>query len=392
MRKILTLSRIAVVCSLGVLAVACGSDDSATDATGATGTIAEPSATTDTAAAAAPETTEAEDVELPTIVVTTNIVGDIVTETVGDLAEVQVIMPIGADPHDFSPSARDAESMENADLLVVNGAGFEEGMIDIIEQVESSGTRVFTFADHIDLLAFDDDHSDEAHSDEAHSDEEHSDEAHSDEAHSDEAHSDEEHSDEAHSDEEHSDDDHGHEHSGDDPHIWTDPARMISAVEAFGAEFATLDGVDADAIEAQVQSYVDDLVALEAEMEETLSSVPEENRVLVTNHEVFGYFADRFDFEIVGAVIPSLTTSAEPSTAEVEALVELIEQEQIPAIFADTSGTTQLAEVIAESAGNEVAVIVLFSESLGESGSGAETYIDMMSSNATLIADALTPA
>jgi ABC-type Zn uptake system ZnuABC Zn-binding protein ZnuA len=383
MRKILTLSRIAAVCSLGVLTVACGSDDSATDATAPTGTIAEAPAATDTTAGAPSETVEttaAPDVELPTIVVTTNIVGDIVTETVGDLAEVQVIMPIGADPHDFAPSARDAESMENADLLVANGAGFEEGMIDIIEQVESSGTRVFTFADHIDLLAFDDDHDD------------HSDDDHSDEAHADEAHADEEHADEEHADEEHADEEHAHEHSGDDPHIWTDPARMISAVEAFGAEFATLDGVDADAIEAQVQAYVDELVALETAMEQTLSTVPDESRVLVTNHEVFGYFAERFDFEIVGAVIPSLTTSAEPSTAEVEALVDLIEQEQIPAIFADTSGTTQLAEVIAESAGNEVAVVVLFSESLGESGSGAETYIDMMSSNATLIANALTPA
>ena len=167
---------------------------------------------------------------------------------------------------------------------------------------------------------------------------------------------------------------------------------MITAVEAFGVEFAGLEGVDTAAVEAQVQSYIDELIALDAEMEQTLSTVPAENRVLVTNHEVFGYFADRFAFEVVGAVIPSLTTSAEPSTAEVEALVELIEQEQIPAIFADTSGSTRLAEAIAASAGNEVAIVVLFSESLGEAGSGAETYIDMMTTNATLIADALTPA
>jgi zinc/manganese transport system substrate-binding protein len=167
---------------------------------------------------------------------------------------------------------------------------------------------------------------------------------------------------------------------------------MITAVEAFAVEFAMLDGVDAAAIETQVQSYVDELIALDAEMEETLSVVPDDQRVLVTNHEVFGYFADRFDFEVVGAVIPSLTTSAEPSTAEVEALVELIEQEQIPAIFADTSGSTRLAEAIASSAGNEVAVVVLFSESLGEPGSGADTYISMMSTNASLIAGALAPA
>ena len=313
--------------SLAVLAVACGSDGSESEAD-----PAGPGAV------------------VPTIVVTTDILGDVVTQAVGDLADVEVIMPSGADPHDFAPSAQQAESMENADLLVVNGAGFEEGMSDIIDNVASSGTPVFTFTDHVELLALDDD---------------------------------QEHADEASDDE---------EHSGGDPHFWTDPARMITAVEALGVEFGAVEGIDAAVVDAQVRSYVDELTALDTEMEESLSSVPDEQRVLVTNHEVFAYFADRFDFDVVGAVIPSLTTSAEPSTAEVEALADLVAQEQIPAIFADTSGSTRLAEAIAASAGSEVEIILLFSESLGPPGSGAETYVAMMSTNATLIADALTPS
>ena len=328
MRKILTLSRVAAVCALSVLTVACGSDDSTSD-------------NTDNADAA--DTTTAADTssngELPTIVVTTNILGDIVTQAVGDLAEVEVVMPVGADPHDFAPSARQAESMENADLLVTNGAGFEEGMREVIEQVESSGTPVFSFADQVELIEFS-----------------------------------------------------GEEHSEGDPHIWNDPSRMITAVDAFGVEFASLGGVDAAAVEAQVQSYVDELTALDAEMEDTLSTIPAEQRVLVTNHVVFGYFADRFSFEVVGAVIPSSTTNAEPSTAEVEALVALIEQEQIPAIFADTSSPTRLAGAIASSASGDVQVVALYSESLGEPGSGADSYLTMMATNATLIADALIPA
>ncbi len=378
---------------MGVLAVACGSDDTTSDATTAP-TIAEVATadTSDTTAdvsttSPADTTTPADtspDVELPTIVVTTNILGDIVTQTVGDLAEVEVIMPVGADPHDFAPSARQAESMENADLLVTNGAGFEEGMLVVIEQVESTGTPVFSFADNISLLQF---AAKEEHSE---SDDDHDhDHDHGGEEEKPEG-TDAEHSDEEHSDAEHSDDEHNH--SGDDPHIWTDPSRMITAVEAFGAEFALLDGVDAAAVEAQVQSYIDELIALDAEMETTLSTIPAEQRVLVTNHEVFGYFADRFAFEVVGAVIPSSTTNAEPSTAEVEELVALIEQEQIPAIFADTSSPTRLAEAIASSAGGAVEVVLLYSESLGEPGSGADTYLTMMATNATLIADALTPA
>jgi zinc/manganese transport system substrate-binding protein len=382
MRKILTLSRVVAVCSLGVVAVACGSDESGSPAQTTQATAETPAPTETAPETAAPDTaapgTAAPDTaaELPTIVVTTNILGDIVAQAVGDLAAVEVIMPVGSDPHDFSPSARQAESMENADLLVVNGAGFEEGMIGIIEQVESTGTRVFEFADHIELLEFDGDHG---HSDDGRA---------LRRRHSDDEHSDDEHSDDEHSDDEHSDD----EHSGGDPHIWTDPARMITAVEAFGEEFATIEGVDAAAVEAQVQAYVDELKALDTDMEQTLSAIPAENRVLVTNHEVFGYFADRFQFEVVGAVVPSLTTNAEPSTAEVEALVQLIEQEQIPAIFADTSSPIRLAEAIASSADNDVEVVVLYSESLGEPGSGAETYIGMMSTNAALIAAALAPA
>jgi zinc/manganese transport system substrate-binding protein len=365
--------------SVGVLAVACGSDDTTSDATTApTSETSAEVATADTAedvstTSPADTTTPADttpDVELPTIVVTTNILGDVVTQTVGDLAEVEVIMPVGADPHDFAPSARQAESMENADMLVTNGAGFEEGMLQVIEQVESTGTPVFSFADNISLLQF---AAKEEHSE---SDDDH------DHDHEEEK---PEGTDAEHSDEEHS-------HSGDDPHIWTDPSRMITAVEAFGAQFALLDGVDVAAVEAQVQSYIDELIALDAEMEATLSTIPAEQRVLVTNHEVFGYFADRFAFEVVGAVIPSSTTNAEPSTAEVEELVAVIEQEQISAIFADTSSPTRLAEAIASSASGTVAVVLLYSESLGEPGSGADTYLTMMATNATLIADALTPA
>jgi zinc/manganese transport system substrate-binding protein len=332
---------VAAVCSLGVLGVACGSDDAASDTSAVAST----------------------DGDLPTIVVTTNILGDVVTRTVGGLAEVEVVMPVGADPHEFAPSAKQAEAMENADLLVVNGAGFEAGMTDIIEQVESSGTPLFQFTDHVELLEFDGDH--EA----GHSDEE-----------------------QGHTEDEEEDGDEDHEQSGDDPHIWTDPSRMVSAVEAFGGALTDVEGMDDAAVDAQVQAYVDELIALDAAMDDTLSVVPPERRVLVTNHEVFGYFADRFDFDVVGAVIPSLTTSAEPSTAEIEELVELIEQEQISAIFADTSGSTQLADAIAESAGTDVAVVVLYSESLGEPGSGADTYLGMMTTNATLIADALASA
>jgi len=364
-------------------AAACGSDSSdSNDGSSAAVTAAEGEA----------DSSPSESGERPQIVVTTNILGDVVSAAVGDQADVEVIMPLGSDPHDFAPSARQAESMENADLLIVNGAGFEEGMLDIIANVSDSGTNVFSFAEQIDLLEFTGEHSDDEHSDEE--GEEHSDEE--GEEHSDEEG--EEHSDEEgeqHSDEEgeeHSDEE-GEEHSdeeGGDPHIWTDPTRIITAVEALEPVVAGLAGVDSEALATSFDNYLAELASLDAAMEDTLAAVPEAQRVIVTNHEVFGYFADRFDFEVVGAIIPSLTTNAEPSASDLDELVEVIEAEGIQAIFGETTQSSNLADAIADEVGGAVEVVELFSESLGEDGSGAETYIGMMQTNADLIATALS--
>ena len=308
------------------------------------------------------------------MVVTTNILGDVVRQSLGGLVDVDVIMPLGSDPHDFAPSARQAEAMEEADLLVLNGAGFEEGMRDIILNVEDSGTPTFTAADHVALLTLGDDDHD--HDDDDHSDDDHSDDDHDD-----------------HGDDDHSDDDHDDHGSGVDPHLWTDPDRIADVVVALGAVVAELDEIDGDQLSVSIDTYVAELADLANGMESTLSDVPVERRVLVTNHEVFGYFADRFDFEVVGTVIPSLSTGAEPSAAALERLADLIETENVPAVFAETTTSSRLAEVLADEVGGELAgqvvVVELFSESLGESGSGAETYVDMMSTNAALIADAL---
>ncbi|MBA2279627.1 MAG: zinc ABC transporter substrate-binding protein [Acidimicrobiia bacterium] len=268
--------------------------------------------------------------ERPRVVVTTNIVGDMVTAVLGDQADVEVVMPLGASPHDFAPSARQANAMAEADLLVVNGAGFEEGMLDIIETAEGAGTPVFAFADQVALIE-------------------------------------------------------------DDPHIWTDPSRMVEAVRAFGERALAIDGVDATAIGQQTDEYVAALEALDGEVEEILAAVPADQRVLVTNHEVFAYFAERYGFEVVGAVIPSLSTSADASAAGVDALADLIREQGVPAIFAETTQSSQLADALAEAVGGDdpVEVVELFTESLGEPGSGAETYLGLLRTDAERIASAL---
>lgn len=285
--------------------------------------------------------------ERPSIVVTTNVLGDVVSALLGDAAEVTVIMPPGAAPHDFQASARDAAAMRQSDLLIVNGAGFEEGLLDVIESAEADGVSVheaISVVDTLDLAEDDDEHVDE--------------------------------------------DEHGSD--GVDPHFFTDPARMAAA--ARGILDAVVDEVpalDTDEVRAAADAYLEELEALDAEVEEVLSPIPDDDRVLVTNHEVFGYFADRYGFEVVGAVIPGGSTTAGPSAAELADLAELIERLGVPAIFADTSSPTRLAEALAEEVGGDVEVVELFSESLGEPGSGGETYPEMVRTNAERIAAAL---
>lgn len=291
----------------------------------------------------------------PTVVVTTNILGDVVGNVVGDAAEVVTIMPVGADPHDFQASARQVDTIRTANVLIVNGAGFEEGLLDVIDGAESDGVATFAAISAVPSIEFG-----------AHEHEEH-----------------EEHDEH----DEHDEDDHDHE--GVDPHFFTDPARMALAADAI-ADFLieTVDGLDVEAVEAGAAAYVAELEALDADVEGLVATIPAGDRILVTNHEVFGYFADRYGFEIVGTVIPGGSTTDGASAGALAALVETIEHEGVDAIFADTSSSNELVETLAAEVG-DVEVVELFSESLGDADAGGTTYVAMIRTNAERIAAAL---
>ena len=328
---------LSVLLALTMLAAACGDDDG----TAASG-------------------------DLPTVVVTTNILGDVVTELTGGAVEVVTIMPVGADPHDFQASAQQVDAMRNADVLIVNGGSFEEGLLDVIEGAESDGVSVYEAMSVVSTIEFGegghgghDDHDDhEGHDD--------------------------------HDDHEGHDDHSGHDHSGEDPHFFTDPARMAAAVDGIAAFLiANVEGIDANIVTEAAEAYHGELEALDAEVEALVADIPAENRVLITNHEVFGYFADRYGFEVAGAIIPSGSTLDGTSAGDLAELAELITDEGVPAIFSDVSASDQLAQTLADEVGGDVQVVELFTESLGDSDSEGATYIDMVRTNATRIAEAL---
>ncbi|MEM9609107.1 MAG: zinc ABC transporter substrate-binding protein [Actinomycetota bacterium] len=414
-RRLLRL--LALVFAVTLVAAACGSDSDDGDAT--SDTVA---AGQEGDSGGGSDDSDSSDAtgDRPTIAVTTNILGDVVTELVGDQADIVTIMPVGADPHDFQASAQEVDAMLSADALITNGASFEEGLLDVIDNATDEGVPTHEATEGLVLLEFGEgghdhgdehDHDEEGHSDEekdedhdeeGHSDEEghdHDEEGHSDEEghdHDEEGHSDEEkdedhdHGDEEHSDEEghdHGDED-GHDHSGDDPHFFTSPVMMAGAVGGIAEFLGGVDGIDAAALDAAAADYIAELEALDAQVAELAESIPEGNRVLITNHEVFAYFAADYDFEVVGTVIPSGSTTDGTSAGELAELAETIADEGVPAIFSDVTASTDLIDTLADEVG-DIAVVELYTESLGEDGSDGATYITMVLTNAQRIAEAL---
>lgn len=268
------------------------------------------------------------------IVVTTNIMGDVVREVVGDDVEVTVLMPAGADPHSFEISAKQAAAVENADLIVSNGLGLEEGVQHIVDSAEDQGVPVLPVGELTDPLEYST----------------------------------------------------GESAGQPDPHFWTDPARMREGVDLIAD--AVTEHTDVTGVEDRANEYGTEIEELDEHLTDAFGQIPAERRKLVTNHHVLGYLADRYDFEVIGAVIPSGTTLASPSASDLDSLASAITENNVPAVFADSSQPDRLATVLADTAGIEVEVISLYSESLTEDGE-ASTYVGMMRANADAIASGL---
>ncbi len=384
---------------VALLVAGCSGEDSAGGVESTPPVAPDPPAAVSDAPAAA-ETEEVAEAEPALIMATTTIWADVTRNVAcGGLAEVESILPPLADPHDYEPSMSDRARLDQADIIVTNGLELEEGLEDILESVEADGTPVFTAGDYMTTLEFDaemfgghhdeedegEDHGDEDGDDdegEDHGDEEDDDE---DEDHADEEEEDEDHGDED-EDEGHADEEDGH--GSEDPHVWLDPVRIAQAVENLGPALVQLAGLDADRVAACTDAYLAELADLHRDITESLAPVPAAQRKLVTNHDSLGYFADRYDFEVIGTVIPATTTLAEPSPADLEELAHVIEENGVPAIFAEALHGAGEATALAEHL-DGVTIASLYTGALGEAGSGAETYVAMMRHNARTIAGAL---
>ncbi len=265
------------------------------------------------------------------VVSSTTILGDVVSRLVDPATGVDVLMPPGADPHDFRLSAQAAASMRTAALVVVNGLGLEEGMADALAAARDDGVEVVEVGDLVEprLLS---------------------------------------------------------EGGAPDPHVWLDPVRMAEAVPILGRR---LEEAGVEGAVGRAEDYRRMLLATVADMRTILAAVPPERRRLVTNHDSFGYFADRFGFEVIGVVIPGGSTLAEPSAAHLDELARLIQLNEVPAIVAESGERVVLAESLADDLGGEVEVVTVHAAGLAPEGEGPATYLDMLRTLAATIAEGL---
>lgn len=279
------------------------------------------------------------DAEVPSVVVTTSLLGDVVSELLGDQVSVDTLMPAGVSPHAFQASARQIAALGDADVIVTNGGDFEGSLLDPIEAAAADGVAVCVALDGVETLDLGDDD--------------------------------------------------GANRAAVDPHFFTDPARMaVATASLVDCIAANVTGLDAEELRRDGAAYIDELEALDAEVEAQLADIPDERRVLVTNDEMFGYFADRYRFEVAGVIIPGGLTVAQADARALADLAELVADLGVPVIFADTSSPQGLADALADEVGG-VQVVTLYSEALGPDGSDSATYIEMVRANASLIADAL---
>ncbi len=267
------------------------------------------------------------------IVATTTIVGEFAAHVAGDQARVEVLMPIGADPHDFEPSARQAASLRDADLVVSSGLGLEGGLIDALEAAAEEGTPILELGPALDPRPLGDDAS------------------------------------------------------VPDPHWWLDPILAARSVDLIGERLGQIAAGD---WAARATSYADQLKALDGEVRSALGTIPSSQRTLITSHAAFGYFAERYDFKVIGVLIPGGSTQAQPDPRLLAQLAAVIRVEGVRAIFGETTLPTNVADALAEEVGGAVRVVVLYTGSLGQAGSGADTYVGMLRTDAERIADALS--
>ena len=263
---------------------------------------------------------------------------DMAQNVAGDRLKIEGLMPIGVDPHTFEPTPADVAKVADSDVLIINGAGMEAFLDKLLQNAGGQHQRIEASAGLTSRRLREGEINDPAHTG--------------------------------------------------DPHFFLDPNNAIRYVENIRDGLSQADPAGAAAYRANANAYIAKLKELDRWIGDRVKEVPEANRLLVTNHDNFGYFADRYGFKVIGTVVPSISAGASPSAEQLAELIDHIKAAQAKAIFLERGVNPQLAEQAAKETGSAV-VTDLYGDSLGEANGPAATYIDMLKYDTNAIVDAL---
>ena len=264
-----------------------------------------------------------------TAVATTTQIGDFVREVGGNDVEVHQILAPNTDPHDYEPRPNDVTNAADAKVVFTNGDNLDSWMDKVVSDSGSDAKMVDLGATVPVKLPGESS---------------------------------------------------GPEASQYDPHWWHDPRNAEEAVHQIAAQLSAIDPPDKQTFEANAAAYEAKLKRLDSGIMNCFSEVPVADRKLVTDHDAFNYFANRYGIQVVGAVIPSQTTQAQPNAQDLSNLADLIRNQGVKAIFPESSLSPKLAETIAAETGARVGGD-LYGDTLGPGGSSGDTYVKMEAAN-----------
>lgn len=260
--------------------------------------------------------------------------GDIAQNVAGNRIKIDTLLPVTVDPHEYQPKPQDIVRLAQSQVLIVNGLGYEAWLKKTLDGIGGQRLVIVTTAG----LAPNPDPTGE--------------------------------------------------HPEGDPHMWMDPLKAINYVEQIRDGLSQSDPAGKAIYAQNATDYIKKLQALDQWVKDQVSQLPVEKRLLVTNHDALGYFAQAYNFKIIGAVIPSVTTDASPSAQQLASLIDTIRKSGAPAIFLDIGENRNLAEQIASETGAKV-ITNLYVESTSGPNGPAPTYIDMIKYDVTTIISAL---
>lgn len=286
------------------------------------------------------------------VVASFSILGDMVKQIGGSDVQLDVLVGPDGDAHEYEPTPADARRLAAAQVLVVNGLGFEAWLPKLVRASGFKGTTVVA-SEGVTPRDFGADASgghDHVHTGDKH-------------------------------------DDHGHE-GNIDPHAWQSLANGARYARNIAAALAAADAAHADAYRQRADAYVARIDALDARVKEAFASLPPERRRVVTSHDAFGYFGDAYRMTFISAM--GISTEAEPSAADVARIIGQIRQEKVPAVFFENVSSPKLAQQIARETGAHVGG-TLYSDALAKPGLPAATYLGMFEWNLSQFMAALKP-